>query len=209
MAHDQSLLRQVIETEWEMFRTVNGDRYVSCQEDPETFAGMRAAQFRAWPAEALESYAEDLARAKAEGRNLLREKYIRMMRSTEPDTYALLVGELPETTPEQEALAEEIWQIQLPQTKKLRELYPLVMQGARPLLISEERGWSSVEGYQKSELLTYSAKTLWALLTYIRALAQEGRSFAEELETNTLSFYGFHTIAEAEAQMRRRAQADG
>ena len=100
MEHKASLLQQVISTEWEMFRTVNGDRYVDCQQDPETFAGMRTAQFRAWPPEALRSYANDLAEAKRAGRNLLREKYIRMMRSTEPETYALLRRELPEDTPE-------------------------------------------------------------------------------------------------------------
>ena len=201
MEHDASLLRQVIGAEWEMFRTVNGTQYVACQEDPQTFAGMRAAQFRAWSAEALRSYADDLAEAKAAGRNLLREKYIRMMRSTEPEGYEALRGELPEDTPERLALTEEIWQLLLPQTRALRERYPALMQGARPLLVSEEQGWSSVEGYQKSELLTCSARTLRALLTHIRALAREGRSFAEELETNTVAFYGFRTLREAEEKL--------
>ena len=205
MEHDLSLLEQVIGMEWEMFRTVNGNQYVSCQEDPQTFAGMRAAQFRAWPAEALRSYADDLAQAKSEGRNLLREKYIRMMRSTEPENYEILRRELPEDSPEKLALTEEIWQLLLPQTKLLREKYPTIMQGARPLLISDEHGWSSVEGYQKSELLTYSADTLWALLTYIRALSVEGRSFAEELESNTMAFYGFRSLQEAEDRLSGQA----
>ena len=206
MEHSRSLLEQIISTEWEMFRTVNGDQYVDCQQDPQTFAGMRAAQFRAWPAEALQSYADDLAQAKQAGRNLLREKYIRMMRSTEPENYEILRAELPEDTPEKLALTEEIWQLLLPQTRVLREKYPTIMQGARPLLISEEQGWSSVEGYQKSELLTYSAKTLWELLTYIRALSLEGRSFAEELETNTMAFYGFTTLQEAESRLSGQQQ---
>ena len=205
MEHDRSLLEQVIGTEWEMFRTVNGDQYVDCQEDPQTFAGMRAAQFRAWPADALRSYADDLARAKREGRNLLREKYIRMMRSTEPENYEILRRELPEDTPEKLALTEEIWQLLLPQTRALREKYPTVMQGARPLLIAEENGWSSVEGYQKSELMTYSAETLWALLHHIRALTLEGRSFAAEVEENTVGFYGFQSLQEAEEKLSARA----
>ncbi|MBO4732450.1 MAG: DUF4125 family protein, partial [Spirochaetaceae bacterium] len=47
-------------------------------------------------AETLLSYRDDLIAAEKEGRNLLRDKYINMMSSTDPELYSRLKRELPE-----------------------------------------------------------------------------------------------------------------
>ena len=58
----------------------------------------------------------------------------------------------------------------LAQTERLREKYPAVALGGRPLRASEEtEGWASIETYQCGELATYSEKTLAALLEHITA----------------------------------------
>ena len=66
-----------------------------CQDDWETFSIMRRSQYETWPAELLESYLNDLLAAKAEGRNLITEKYGRMMESTAPAEYAKIRDALP------------------------------------------------------------------------------------------------------------------
>ena len=115
---ENALLEQIAEKEWKMFQAVNGSDRVSCQEDEGTFKAMRRAQFSAWSPEAAESYLRDLEAAEAQGRNLLREKYIRMMASTQPEGYAAFCGELPQLTPEQEALTAELWKRFLVQTER-------------------------------------------------------------------------------------------
>lgn len=42
----------------------------------------RRGQFEAWPDSILELYRDDLRRARNDGRNLVEEKYIRMMEHT-------------------------------------------------------------------------------------------------------------------------------
>ena len=169
---EKELLDQIAEKEWKMFRVVNGEDHVACQEDEGTFKAMRKAQFSAWSKEAAESYLQDLEEAEAQGRNLIREKYIRMMESTQPEGYKAFCGELPQLSAEQEALTAELWQHFKAQTERMRETYPALALGGRPLLASEEtNGWASIETYQTGELKTYSERTLRALLAHMEALA--------------------------------------
>ena len=82
---DKSLIDNIIALEWKMFSSVNeGGPKASCQEDPQTFDGMRRGQFSAWSDEAAQCYYEDVKAAAATGRNLAMEKYIHMMKSTAP-----------------------------------------------------------------------------------------------------------------------------
>ena len=198
----KALIDAILEKEWPMFHNVNGEERASCQNDYPVFEIMRRAQYDAWSPAALEAYLADLDAAAAEGRNLAREKYIRMMESTDPAGYEHFCGELPAVSEEKRALVAAIWEKMLAQTERMRTDYPILALGGRPLHASEERdGWASIETYQTSELLTYSAKTLWALLGHIRDLAVLGRSFAEEVETNTMAYYGFRSLQEAEDRL--------
>ena len=76
----------IVEHEWAQFQEVNntGGR-AECQDNWPTFHQMRLCQFLTWPAAALMSYSLDLDAADATGRNLLTEKYARMMVTTEPE----------------------------------------------------------------------------------------------------------------------------
>lgn len=91
-------IKNVIEKEWKMFHSVNGEQRVSCQEDFNTFVGMRSAQFNVWSEVSVESYLEDLIAAEEAGWNMVREKYIRMMKSTDPDRYDYFKDTLPQVS---------------------------------------------------------------------------------------------------------------
>ena len=202
----KSLVEEIIRLEWPMFQEVNGDERADCQENRPMFIAMREAQFAAWDEETLASYVRDLEAAALEGRNLLRDKYIHMMESTEPEHYAYFREELPPVSPRKRELAAAIWAILLPQTAAFREKYPAVARHGRPLLAAQERsGYASVETYEKGELLTYSEATLERLLRCIREKEAQGISFAAEIQTRGMLNQGFRSMEEAEEEAERNA----
>ena len=169
------------------------------------FVNMRTSQFSAWNEEALSAYREDLLAAQGEGRNLLRDKYIHMMASTDPEGYLHFLPELPPVSEEKKQLVEAIWQIMLPQTVELRRKYPNVGKLGRPLLSSDERnGYASVETYEKGELMTYSEKTLRALLAWIRSQAETGVSVAAQIQESGILSVGYASMEEAEEDAKRQ-----
>ena len=196
---------RIIEKEWEMFRVVNGDTRVDCQEDHSTFDAMRRAQFSSWSESAAQNYLRDLTDAEAAGRNLVREKYIRMMRVTDPKGYEAFRSELPSLTPEQEQLISDIWEHMLGQTMRMREKYPAVALGGRPLRAGEETDtFASIETYQTSELATFSRATLEALLEHIEALEKEGTDLAFEIQKKSVAAMGYASMEEAERDISFR-----
>ncbi len=198
----KALIDAILEKEWPMFHNVSGEERASCQNDYPVFEIMRRAQYDAWSTEALEAYLADLDAAAGEGRNLAREKYIRMMESTDPRGYAAFCGELPEVSEEKRAIVARIWEKMLAQTERMRASYPVLALGSRPLHASEEYdGWASIETYQTSELLTYSEPTLRALLAEIERLESEGKDFVFMIQENTVLGQGFQDMAEAEIAM--------
>lgn len=196
----QELIDGIVEKEWKMFHTVNGDTRADCQEDRRTFEIMRRAQYKAWDEATLNCWYADVCAAEAEGRNLAREKYIRMMRSTEPAGYEAFKGELPPVSDYKAELVLKLWRKFLAQTLRMREKYPLLAMGGRPTYaVEEEDGWASVETYQTSESMTYSEATLEALLAHFNALEAEGTDLVFEIQRNTVLGLGYASMDEAEA----------
>ena len=198
----KALIDAILEKEWPMFHNVNGEERASCQNDYPVFEIMRRAQYDAWSPEALESYLADVTAAAAEGRNRAREKYIRMMESTDPRGYAAFCGELPPVSEEKRGIVAKIWEKMLAQTERMREKYPILALGGRPMLAKDEvDGWPSIETYQTCELLTYSEPTLRALLAEIERLEAEGKDFVYMVQENTVTGQGFPDMAAAEKAM--------
>ena len=85
----EDLAAKILEIEWKMFQNVpNIGGTALCQQDPETFEIMRFSQTMSGSEAFLESYLCDLKEAKKNERNLLTEKYARMMASTSPREYS-------------------------------------------------------------------------------------------------------------------------
>ena len=132
MTKEERIL-EILGKEWEMFHNVNGEERASCQNNKPMFVAMRRGQYDIWSEEALASYENDLDRARDEGRNIAREKYINMMKSTDPAGYEIAKSELPEYSEEKVRLTDEIWGILGRQTAEMREKYPIVSSTGRPL----------------------------------------------------------------------------
>lgn len=198
------LLNQILDIEWEQFRTVNGEERVSCQEQKPTFLKMRTAQFKIWDDESLASYLEDLKLSEKEHRNMLREKYIRMMENSEPEKYEIFGKDLPPVSEEKKKLVADIWAIMLKQTEKMREKYPVLALGGRPLHASEEHGWSSVETYQTCELTTFSENTLRCFLKHVKDLEAQGIDIVYKIQENSVTCLGYKDMDAAEAAMAQQ-----
>ena len=200
----QELIDAILEKEWKMFHNVNGDERTDCQDDQRTFEIMRRAQYEAWSEETVACFYNDICTAEAEGRNLSREKYIRMMKSTDPVGYEAFKGELPELSEHKQALVKELWEKYLEQTLRMRDQYPILALGGRPTYASEENGWASLETYQTCETMTYSEATLEALLAHFNALEAQGIDLAFEIQRNSVLGLGFESMDQAEAAMARQ-----
>ena len=203
----KELIDAIVEKEWAMFHSVNGDDRTDCQEDRRGFELMRRAQYDAWDEATNAAWYDDLCTAEAEGRNLAREKYIRMMKATDPRGYEAFCSELPPVSEEKAALVRALWGIFLVQTRRMREKYPLVALGGRPTMaFEEEDGWASVETYQTSESLTYSETTLKALLAHAQALEAQGVDLVTEIQRNTMVALGFNSLEDAELTFARHTK---
>ena len=71
MTARKKCITAIVELELEMFLTVPADGIYSCQQDPHGFRLHRRAQFSIWSDNTLQSYLDDLTRAKTDGINLV------------------------------------------------------------------------------------------------------------------------------------------
>lgn len=197
------LVGGIVTKEWEMFLNINGGKKrAPAQEQPVKYFAIRRSYFYSWSREAAYSYMKDLTAAQAIGRNLPREKYIHMMKYTDPKGYGELSYWLPFLEPEREALVNEIlYGHLLDQMTRLAEQYPNFMLATRPLRISEEHddgGPASLESFMMGELLTYSIDTLKLLLKHIIDLENQGIEFVRLVKETTAKTMNYGSLEDAE-----------
>lgn len=184
-----------------MFASVrNAGGRAACQDDRATFEIMRASQTASWSGAALESYRQDLEAASRAGRNLVEEKYARMMHSTAPEEYARLAHRLPPVDPESVARIDALCAIVLAWEEDLAARFPRLTARGRPLLRTEDRPCvTSLETYLRAELATFSPRTLGLLLADAREHQARSVNGAELGLEAMVQSYGFRSLAEAEA----------
>ncbi len=202
-------IEQIIQLEFQMFQAVsNRGGRASCQDDYATFEIMRSSQFSAWPPVLRESYWRDLEAARAEGRNLLTEKYARMMEETHPDEFAELEETLPRMSPGQKDTVERIMELQSEMTRELYEAFPLTCAAGRPFRPDPRRpGATSAMTYLRGELCTYSEQTLACYLEVLRHMRSEGRNLPREILEQTARRYGYSGLEEREAYLWKQLRA--
>lgn len=192
----------LVSHEWAQFQKVNNDGgRAQCQDDWPTFHQMRISQFLTWPLGLVESYAEDLASADATGRNLVTEKYARMMSTTERERFIREIEpRLPQLTPDRLALQEQAIAIQLDWADDFMRRYPKLGAGMRLLRTEQDTlEETSFETYLRGELATFSDQTMLRYRDMVMAKRAEGENLTEETVRLTVLLGGYDSLDEAEA----------
>ncbi|MDE7130992.1 MAG: DUF4125 family protein [Lachnospiraceae bacterium] len=196
----EKLIFDIAQTEWELFQQVyNTGGRASCQDDPDTFFKMRMSQWMVYSDEVLNSYLEDCRTAYDAGRNLVFEKYGRMMESTFPEEYEEIKEHLPDVSDKKE-LVEKIVQINLEWDAAMLRDYPNLRNRGRVLTTAEDgiMAGSSMESYLRGELLTYSMHTLELIYRETLEAYEKGESLLKQTIANETLFYGYSSLEEAE-----------
>ncbi len=196
------LVEEVIRREWDQFqRTENEGGRASCQGNWPMFHQMRASQFMTWPEDLLRSYLDDLDEANRVGRNLVTEKYARMMASTAPDEYRERIEPfIPRLSDERIARQERVIDVQVAWARDFRGRYPKLGAAMRVLTTAEDTlEDTSFETYLRGELGTYSDRTMALYEAMVEDLQAAGRNLTEQTVANTVRLGGFADLTEAEA----------
>ncbi len=198
----EQLIFHIAQTEWELFQQVyNTGGRASCQDDPDTFFKMRMSQWMVYSDEVLRSYQEDCEDACKEGRNLIFEKYGRMMESTFPEEYEGIKEHLPDVSDKTD-IVEKIVKINLEWDSEMMKEYPNLRKRGRVSTTAEDgvMAGSSMESYLRGELLTYSRKTLLLVLKETEEAYEKGESLLKQTIANETLFYGYPSLEAAEAR---------
>ncbi|WP_228375031.1 DUF4125 family protein [Demequina iriomotensis] len=198
--------REVVALEWEQFQRVRGDDgRAACQDDPAEFEVQRLGQFMTWPMPLLDSYRDDLTAAEASGRNLLTEKYARMMETTEPGRFAReLAPHIPALSALRLAAQERIVAIQVAWAREFHAGYPALAAGMRVLTTAEDtRDATSFETYLRGELGTYSERTLALYGELVDSLVAAAQNLTWRTLAYTVILAGYRDLEAAEAAHAR------
>lgn len=169
LAHAEiSALRELVQLEWVHFDTVQGmSGRAACQDDAVGFFVHRVAQYLSFPRESIMGVRDDVVAADAAGRNVIREKYARMMEMADPVAFARdWSGRLEAPSPVKRCVLNEI-------ESALRSMLDTA-QGELPATAQHVRGSitqpkliSSI-GYYVCEIQSYSLSTLKCLRDGLR-----------------------------------------
>ena len=198
----EQLIFDVAQTEWDLFQHVyNTGGRASCQDDPDTFFKMRMSQWMVYSDQVLHSYLEDCKKASEAGRNLVFEKYGRMMESTFPEEHEGIKEHLPDVSDKKE-LVEKIVKINLEWDAAMLRDYPNLRNRGRVLTTAEDgiMAGSSMESYLRCELLTYSMHTLELVYRETVEAYEKGESLLKQTIANETLFYGYSSLEEAEVK---------
>jgi hypothetical protein len=199
-----ALVTEIVAEEWDMFQRVNNAQgRAECQDNWKTFNIMRASQLEAWGGDALSSYLDDIRQAKAEGVNLLSEKYAYMMENTAPDEFREIQDRLQPVEEEKRLMVKRIVKQHVEWMDEMVKKYPGVAGRGRPVHASLDSPYGvSFETYLGGELYTYSVRTLEKYYQYALKLQEEGKNINEMILLNTAKHYGYSSLEEAEREIK-------
>lgn len=194
-----ALSLSIAKAEFEAFDKVqNEGGRANCQNNWPTFKVMRMSQYMTWTEDMLLQYLYEFKTNYANGRNMIEEKYARMMASTAPLEYARFADRLPPVSEEKKAIIEQIVTLQVKWMEEFAAEYPKLAGNARIIHTTDDLPYdTSYETYLRGELLTYSDRMLELYGRYIVEHARTGKNVAREIMENTIHFYGYKDLNEA------------
>ena len=156
----------------------------------------------AWNEELLRSYLADLREGERNGRNLVTEKYARMMQSTAPLEYEKFKDSLEAIDDERRTIAEQVIAIQVGWLEEFVAEYPAFAGQIRYIHTSEDTPYdTSAETYLRGELDTYSKDTFILYCRYVIGLYKEGKNLNKMIMENTVLQYGYKSLDDAQKRM--------
>lgn len=193
----------IVELEWKEFDKVqNEGGRADCQDDWDTFMVMRKSQYLTWTEEMLDEYLWYFNECMKEGRNLITEKYGRMMESTVPWEYENIKDKLPALSKERKAVMEVVIRIQVGWMEEFAGEFPRMAGNARSIHTSEDRVFNtSYETYLRGELGTYSEELMGMYGRFVADLAKAGKNLARMTMENTAKLYGYASLEAAEKSL--------
>ncbi|MCR4584484.1 MAG: DUF4125 family protein [Lachnospiraceae bacterium] len=193
------LIEKIVLEEWKQFdKTINEGGRADCQDNWETFSVMRKSQYLVWDESLLRSFYKDLT----SGRNLITEKYGRMMESTAPARYEEIKDNFPVLSEERRQLQEGIIAVQVGMMESFAARFPKMAGNARSIHTSEDTEFdTSYETYLRGEISTYSDETLLGYGRLLAAFAKDGRNIAYEIMNNTARLLGYAGVEDAEEKL--------
>ena len=184
-----------------MFQNVDilGGR-ADCQDDFETFYIMRRSQYDNWTEEMVRVYGDFAAKSLKEGRNLISEKYARMMAYTYLHYFNKhLKDKLPTVPMINYRIISGIVEKLILWEEDMAKRYPKLAGTARPIRSSEDKyGFTSMETYARGELETYPQELLSLYAEYVNKLQEAGLSLSQKNLNTMVAMYGYKSIDEAE-----------
>lgn len=202
----QSLIQQILQREWDMFSQVpsQGGK-ASCQCEPETFAIMRRSQANTWPENLLIQWLDDLEQAQSRGRNLMSEKYARMMESTAPNEFRRIADQLPPVDTQSLPLIEDIVATHVRWKEESAKKYPRLNGMGRLSRSREDSPWdTSFETYLRGEIQSCSPQSLRLLHAHTQDLQARGVNGAEAVLLNQAREYGYGSLEAAEDSLKKQ-----
>ncbi len=197
------LVETIIKTEFDAFDKVkNKGGRAECQDDFNTFNIMRKSQYILWSKEMLIQYLYEFTLSLNHGRNMIEEKYGRMMKYTAPEEYDKIKDSFPAINVEKERIIDVIVAIQTNMMSDFAKRYPRLALNARSVSSDEDNLYNtSSQTYLKGEISTYSDKMLELYGRFVADMQEQGKNISEETIRNTVILYGYKSLDEAEKKI--------
>lgn len=199
----EHLVKEIIDYEWTEFDQVkNEGGRASCQDDFHTFSIMRKSQYLTWTEDMLKEYLWHIDNSLKNGRNLITEKYGRMMESTAPEEYDKIKASFPVLSEKRKGIMEAIIKIQVEWMEEFAKEFPKMAGNARAIHTYEDTAFStSYETYLRGELGTYSDELLSLYGRFIVDLSTDNKNLAYMTMDYTAKLYGYQNVEDAERRL--------
>lgn len=181
--HDIETIKKILDIEWIMFDKVNEKKARAyCQDNSLEFFIMRFSQYLIYSSLAREKILSDFEDASIKNKNLVLEKYMRMMQYTDFKVYQENIKDsLEYISPIKEEAVNDIIEIIAKLYNLTIDKLPVTINHSRPSQTDDKKISSIL--YYKCELLTYSYGSLRQIY---KDLSENKINLVEEIYINSI-----------------------